>query len=354
MISVSKTLLRAALPLALALGGVQCSNYRPEETGGSTAPPASVKPADDFKATMDAFTASKDPEARSRLWFDFLKRNPDNDYTLGTIDYLVSQYYLKEKKDPDGAVRFALDHMKNIRDPKLRRSAETAMIVLYAKVGNKKELRQLAGQVESQRGLTLSERILVVEAAQEAKDWEFARAQSEVLLRQNTPENIRAEAGEGKLTDEQVGQSVARNRGQGLIVRGHAALELKNTRSALADLTEAGKLATYDYAGLPAWPFEDLDIYWAKALLQNGDPHAALEKVSIDSMIRGNKEAMEVFSEAYRALGDNGSLDEYIARTRPTIARTMPEFSVYNYDKKKVRYSDIKGRVTLLAFWNPG
>ena len=97
-----KTLLLAAVSLAFASASVQCSGNMLVKNEGSAAPAASLEPKDDFKATMDAFTAAKDPETKSRLWFDFLKRNPNNDYTLGTIDYLVSQYYLKEKKDPEG------------------------------------------------------------------------------------------------------------------------------------------------------------------------------------------------------------------------------------------------------------
>jgi tetratricopeptide (TPR) repeat protein len=353
MMSVSRTLLLAAVPLCLALGGVRCSKHAAEKTGGSAAP-ASTKPSDDFKATVDAFNASKDTEAKNRLWFDFLKRNPNNDYTLDTIDYLVSQYFLKERKDPEGAVRFAVEQMKEIRDAKLKQRAETAMISLYGEVGKKKELRELAEEIKARRGLTLSESILVAEAALDAGDWQFARAESETLLRRNTPENIRAEAGAQKLTDEQVRQSVARNRGQALLARGRAALELKESRAALADFAEAGKLASYDFVGLPAWPFRDLDLYWAKALLQNGDPQGALKKISVDAMIRGGAEAMQVLSEAYRAQGGNGSLEEYIARTRPSIARTIPEFSAYDYNKKKVRYADLKGEVTLIAFWNPG
>jgi len=40
-------------------------------------------------------------------------------------------------------------------------------------------------------------------------------------------------------------------------------------------------------------------------------------------------------------------------RVEPTIAKGMPAFSVYDYRKNRFSWDDLKGSVTLLAFWFP-
>jgi len=336
----------------VALSSIQCG--RPgTEKGGGTAPAAAVKPGDDFKATMDAYNKTNDAGTKIRLWRDFLSRNPNNSYTLGTIDYVVSSYYLKEKNDPEGAVKFALENMAKIMDEKLKRRADSGLLRLYGKVGRKEQLRELAAHIQTTRELSLTERLEVADAAAEAKDWDLARNQCDALLTENTPEKIRADAGAEKRTDEQVKNSLERYRGQALTLLGRASLELKDTKAALAHFAEAGKLAKYDYAGLPVWPFEDLNLHWAKALLESGDARGAMAQVSRDAIIQEKKDAIDLLGEAHRGAGIKETLQRYIERRRPAITKPMPQFAAYDYDKKKVRYDQMKGTVTLLAFWSP-
>jgi hypothetical protein len=339
----------AGLSCLIAALSVQCS--RPKSEKAPTA--AALKPADDFKATMDAYGKAKDPEAKIRLWLDFLSRNPNSSYTLGAINYVVTNHYLEQKKDPEGAVDFAIEHMAKITDAKLKRRADSALVRLYGRVGKKDQLRQFAGQIQARRGLDLGEHLAVADAAVEAKDWDLARTHCEALLKENTPDKIRSDPAFEKSTDEELRKRVEQNRGQALVILGRAALESNDTKAALAHFAEAGKLARYDYAGLPCWPFEDLNLHWARALLKDGDPRAALGKISRDAIIQEKKEALAVLADAHRAAGIEGDLQRYIERVKPTIVRKMPVFSAYDYDKKKVSYDQLKGTITLLTFWFP-
>jgi len=177
--------------------------------------------------------------------------------------------------------------------------------------------------------------------------------QSETLMKKNTAAAIRAEAGDRELSDAQVQSTIGRNRSQALQSLGRAHLHMGDPKAAIASFEEAGQFATYNHAGFPAWPLDDLNLFWARALLQAGDHVAALEKVSVEAVIQERKDALEILEEAAVAAGDGDDLAAYIGRTRPEIARTMPEFSAYDYDGNQVHYRDLKGKVTLLSFWFP-
>jgi len=114
--------LLAALSCWVAICFVQCS---------------ARKPQDDFKATIDAYKKADNPAAKIRLWRDFLKRNPANIYTVFGVDYATQNYFLEQQKDPDGAVKFALEYLGNLKEEKLKRRADSTLILLYGKAGNK-------------------------------------------------------------------------------------------------------------------------------------------------------------------------------------------------------------------------
>lgn len=343
----------ACLCCLVALPFPHCSRNRAENSAGVPAPTGTLKPADDFKATLDAYGKATDAEVKARLWFDFLARNPNNNYTPGTIFGLVNRYFLDLKKDPEGAVRFAVKNVAQITDEKLKRRADSGLMRLYGRLGKKDEMRQLVGRMQTRGPLDLVERITAAEASLEARDWDFARNHCEALLEENTPERVRSEPGQEKSSGEQLQRSLDRNRGRALFMLGRAALELNDCKTSLGHFGEAGKLATYDYVGLPSWPFSDLNLHWAKALLRSGNPEAALDRISRDAMILERKSALEVLADAHRAAGLKGSLREYIDHTKPSITRDMAPFSAYDYDRKKVSYDSLKGKVTLLAFWFP-
>jgi hypothetical protein len=67
-----------------------------------------------------------------------------------------------------------------------------------------------------------------------------------------------------------------------------------------------------------------------------------------------SEEAMAGLEKAY--VGKNGSEDGFEAfagKLHAKIAPTVDEFELPDYEGKRNKYADIRGDVTLLAFWFP-
>jgi len=174
-------------------------------------------------------------------------------------------------------------------------------------------LRKYADDLKSRRELSLSEHETIANAAIKTKDWEMAQLHSDMLLKRNTAEIIRAEAGEQVLSEEQVNESIQHNRGQSLLILGRAFAAKGDPDAAIATYAKANQLATYNLAGYPNWPFEDLSILWAQALLEKGDYKAAIEKISVEAVIREREDALEILKKAYTsAKGGNDPEDSYV------------------------------------------
>jgi hypothetical protein len=344
--------LLTALSCWIAICFAQCSTDR-RKPGETQATSAALNAEDDSKTTFDAYKKPGSPESKIRLAHDFLKRNPNNRFTIEAVEYVAQDYFLEQKKDPDGAVKFALQYLANLNDENLKRRADLTLIALYGKTGDKTRLHELAGQVDARRGLTLDDCAALAEAALKAKDGEFAVKLGELLMAKNTPHAVRAKAGQEMLSDEKVAQSIARNRARALILMGRGALEMNDAKTALDYFGEAAKTAQRQYAGPLLWPYRDLNLYWAKALLKTGNAQGAMGKIGVETAILSDKTALEVLQEALSATGSKENPRQYVDRTRPGIAKTMPAFSAYNYDQKKVNWNELKGQVSLLTFWSP-
>ena len=55
----------------------------------------------DFTETMNAHNTLTSDEEQFELWKEFLARNPNGSYTVGTIEYLAMQHYIRRLEDPD-------------------------------------------------------------------------------------------------------------------------------------------------------------------------------------------------------------------------------------------------------------
>jgi len=236
----------------------------------------------------------------------------------------------------------------------LKSQGDLLLVRLYGKAGDKDALGQMAHKMQLRRTLELGEQEAILDAAVACGDWDLAQEHSDLLLRRGTREVIRAEAGEKELSDGQVESAVKRYRGKALFTQGRAALELGYPDTALERFTEVDQLAERSYVEYPVWPFESLDVHWGKALLRAGRHADAAGRVAVEAAILGNSNAEEVFREAYLAMGDDGDgYDRYLEHTREKAAKKVPEFTAYDYEGKEISYTNLKGRVTLLAFWFP-
>jgi len=120
---------------------------------------------------------------------------------------------------------------------------------------------------------------------------------------------------------------------------------------ALADFAKADDMVRRSYFDVPEY---DLDLYWAKTLMMTGNHEAAIERFAAEGLIMRNEEALAGLKEAYIGVhGDESGFDAYAATLHRSIAKTIEDFDLPDYKGDRHSFSDLRGDVTLLAFWFP-
>jgi tetratricopeptide (TPR) repeat protein len=305
----------------------------------------------DFKSTMDAYRAATDDETKYQIWLDFLKRNPDNKHTFGTVQYLAQNYFLEFKDDPDGAIAFAQDNIANLSSEKDKAKGNRLLLSLYSKSGKGEQMHSMVDEMTASGEINLDDARAITDAAVNTEQWEMLRDYSLKGLDMLTPEQIRANAGDRELTDEQVERYLGYAREDVYTKLGWAHANLGEVDQALQSFKEAEQHETFNIAGVA---YSELSKYWAKTLLNVGDYEGAMEKIAPEAITFGDEKAFEIYKKAYLAGGgDESALESNIAETRERLARRVPDFAVFDYEGNKVQYADLKGKVTLLAFWFP-
>lgn len=305
-------------------------------------------PDEDFQMTMDAFDRAEDPEEKAALWLAFLERNPSTGYTVGTLQYLATQYYMGLKNDPDAAIAFVKVKLSHLQDPEMGAEGQRLLIELLGEVGRSEELSELVRRLERENEFVVDDDEAVYTAAIAAENWELASEFSEVAARK-----LAEELKDPELDESEV-ESVEMQRSAALLSLAWAKSNLGEDDEALALFEQAGKSAQFDYTGFSSWPTQEFDLYYGKALLKSGKAKEAISRIGPKAVILGDIVAMDVLAEAYQA--DTGSADsftEFVEKTRHQIARNLPDFKVFDYNGSEVDSADLKGKATLLAFWFP-
>ena len=303
---------------------------------------------EDFNKTMETHRGLTSEEEKFQLWNDFLTRNPNSDYTAGTIDYLAMRHYIGRLEDAEGAIAFAKEHLANLTDERFVDDGKRLMFNLYAETGNKDEIGRMASEMKDP---TIRDCMNVANAGLKIEDWELVQKFSHLALEMNTAETIKAEAGDRELTEEQIQNSIGRTSGTAYTNLGWAQMNLGDAEAAAESFAKAEPHIPFNYAGV-AW--SEFSTYMTKALMKKGDYEGAMKRIAPDAITMGDKDALALYKEAYLANGGNeAAFEGHVADMRGTIARTMPDFHAYDYDGNKVEYGSVKGKVTLLAFWFP-
>lgn len=339
-----------AFTLLAAFFAIQCGSGEAEVNESADAEP-SYNAAADFEETMDLYNKATSDEEKHQLWFDFLERNPGGNYTEGTIAYLVDSYYMDKNDDPEGALDFIRASLTDIDDEALRAECKLLMFGVYGQSKDAEGLQELAAEYEAAGDLSLDTHKAIINAASSAGAWQVVRDHGTMMMEKSTLERIKAEYADNNYSDEEAGKRVRAIKMTALENVGRSSTELGELDHALATFTQGEEYASYSYSGVQ---YHSLNLYWAEALLQAEDYKACMEKIAADAIIGGDDDAFEIFKQAYLADGGQQSaLDDYVESVRHDIARTMPQFSAYDYDGNKVDYDSLKGKVTLLAFWFP-
>jgi len=136
-----------------------------------------------------------------------------------------------------------------------------------------------------------------------------------------------------------------------MAAKGWALVNLGKVDEGLDVFKKAVKVSPHFFVGMPT---SDLDIYWAKTLLKSGDFGQALERIAPKAIMLGGEEAEELLKQAY--VGKNGGdagYEEFLWTKRMEIAPAFKDFTLPDYEGAEHKFSDLKGKVTVLSFWFP-
>jgi hypothetical protein len=121
--------------------------------------------------------------------------------------------------------------------------------------------------------------------------------------------------------------------------------------AALADFALADSNIRRNYLGIPD---DDLYIHWANTLVLSGDYQAAIDKFAPDALVMCNEDAMAGLKTAYEKMkGSDSGFEAYSAALHKSITRVVDDFELPDYEGNRKRFSELRGEVTMLAFWFP-
>ena len=130
-----------------------------------------------------------------------------------------------------------------------------------------------------------------------------------------------------------------------------ARANLGEVEEALAGFARADEIVNRSYLGSPG---ENLNFYWGKTRMMQGDAEGAMEKFALDALISGNDDAVAGLKQAYvMANGSEGGYEAWSCRERLRIAKKADDFELPDLSGARHRFADLRGEVTLLNFWSP-
>jgi tetratricopeptide (TPR) repeat protein len=280
----------------------------------------------------------------------FLTEHPVNGATARALD-AVLYYQGDDIGDMEGAIGYAEQIRSRIEDAAIASAVDRVMIPWYGRAGMKDKMVATADRLAARGALGFMDYYNVIESAVSMSDWGLARTYCEKARPLASAEAYRTEHGDGNSNDEEVAAAAARRMGMLLVMQGWARANQGEVDSALVDMGRADGLVPKSYIGTMEF---DLGLYYAKTLLMNGDYESAIERFAPEALVMRNEEALSGLKQAYVALhkGDAG-FEAYAAGLHKSVAKSMEDFELSDYDGARRRFSDLAAGVTVLAFWFP-
>jgi len=302
-----------------------------------------------FQEMSNKFRAAEDAQERLNLCQEFLKKYPDTTYTPTIVAAAKAQLAALDRSDE--FVPLVKGLLARIEDPERQQRIRLLLAEAYGEAGATRELAGLAKKIVSGEKVTFNTYLPLIRSMVEAGMWpgvlDYA-GQAEPLA---TAEAYAREFPDRKYSQEQL-QEFARNR-QGLLLTyaGWAKANTGQAETALRDFRKAEPLVNKHYLGYSA---DELDLYWGKTLLQQGQAAAALDRLASKAIFGSDEAAREACKAAYvKKTGAAEGFETFLEKQRPAIARTLDNLAFETYDGRKIELGDFKGKVLLLAFWFP-
>jgi hypothetical protein len=280
---------------------------------------------------------------------DFLETYPESEHTVGLVSDVL--YFKGEKAgDMEGAVDFAEKIRAAVTDPTVAMDFDRHLISWYGTAGMKAKMLSIADRLERDGSIRFGDYFNVIDGAVAMEDWALVRDYCAKAQSKANAATWRAEWPDVEATDERAEKAGLNRQGMLLVKDSWARANLGDVDGALAGFARAEELVDSSYLGIPGY---DLNQYWGKACLMNGDAEGAIERFAPDALIVRNEDAMAALKQAYATV--NGSEDGYGAwscRKRLEIAKKADDFELPDASGARHRFADLRGDVTLLNFWS--
>ncbi len=304
---------------------------------------------DAYKQAMEKRRAVEPVQERLAITKAFLDEFPESQYTARAISAVV--YYYGTLDDMQGAVAYTEALRSKISDPNVATDLDKQMIVMYGEAGMTEKMLATADKLAAEDALGFGDHWNIIEAGVEAGNWDLVSDYCERAKAMATADAYRADYPDEDFTDEEIQKAGDNRMGMVLVKEGWARANQGRIDDALAGFARADKLVRRSYLGIPEY---DLNLYWGETLIMKGDYREAADRLAADALVMGNTDALEGLEKAYEAInGGKDGFKAYAANLHKSIAKPMTDFELSDYDGKRLRYADIKGSVTLLAFWFP-
>jgi tetratricopeptide (TPR) repeat protein len=281
---------------------------------------------------------------------DFLEKYPDSKYTARLITH-VYYYQGDQLDDPAGAVAYAEQLRARVKTPEFITDFDKSLVEIYGEAGMIDKMIAVADRLEAASELDFGDYWNIVDAAAANDAWKLVRTYCAKARPLANAKAYRAEYPDREMTDQEIEKAGANRAAMLAGMDAWALANLGQIGEALAEFETAGQNINRSYVGVLDY---DIGLHWGKTLMMKGDYHAAIERFAPQALIMGNDDALAGLTEAYeKKTGGEDGFDAYIERLHREIAPKVTEFELPLYDGKRVKYADIKGEVTLLAFWFP-
>lgn len=302
----------------------------------------------DFRTMAKALRATDDQDEQLKVVGDFLTKYPDTERTATALGYGARVIFKQgsEEADYDGAIEFVKSHLPEVKNADYQASAKAILISLYGDAGKNEEFNSLLADLGDPAEIPLETLQMVYPVLKNGKNWDEAEAYTKAVITK-----IDAELAEADPADDRKIRGLNWSKSAAMETLAVSLSQKGEVDQALDIFKEAKSLKEFNFAGIAYGEFRDS---WATALLKKEDYARAMEVLTPDAVFLNKDSSVELYKEAFVANGNNeNDLVAHLGKQRKALGREVPEFSVYDYEGNLVNYSDLKGKVTMLAFWFP-
>ena len=305
---------------------------------------------DAYKQLIEERREYDDMAKRLELTKAFLAKYPDSKYTA-RLAHHVYYYQGDQLDDVPGAIVYAEGLRAGLTNPEWVVDFDKKMVELYGEAGMLDKMTMVAGKLEEAGEMKFNDYWNIMLVATEHQNWAMVRAYAIKAWPTADAKGYRADYPDYDMTDEEI--QIAGDNRTGMVA-GKEAWALANMGMVDEALThfEMTKMKLQrSFVGVAEY---DIDIHYGNTLLMKGDYEGAINMFASEALIMQNEKALAGMKEAYTQWnGSNAGFDEYADKLHVKIAPKVEDFELPGYDGARYKYADIKGDVTMLAFWFP-